>query len=107
MLDTDNIRGYNDLIILSLLLKNPSYGYSISKQIKEETKGMYIIKETTLYSGFNRLQKLGFIESYSGEETKGRARTYYKITKEGELFYKKLCDEWKETKKVINIFVKG
>ncbi|MFV0425197.1 MAG: PadR family transcriptional regulator [Bacilli bacterium] len=106
MIETDNIRGYNDLILLSLLLDDDSYGYSISKQIKELTYGMYIIKETTLYSAFNRLKKLGYIESYNGSETRGRARTYYKITEKGKEFYYKCCREWKDTKKVVNKFIR-
>ena len=33
-ISSDIIRGYNDTIILYLLLDKPSYGYEISKQIK-------------------------------------------------------------------------
>lgn len=34
-ISSDVIRGYNDTIILYLLLDKPSYGYEISKQIKQ------------------------------------------------------------------------
>ena len=54
MISSDVIRGYNDTMILFLLLKEPSYGYEISKKIKELSREKYIIKETTLYSAFNR-----------------------------------------------------
>lgn len=33
-ISSDVIRGYNDTIILYLLLDRPSYGYEISKQIR-------------------------------------------------------------------------
>ena len=33
-ISSDVIRGYNDTMILYLLLNGPSYGYEISKQIK-------------------------------------------------------------------------
>ena len=55
MISSDIIRGYNDTIILYLLLEGPSYGYEISKRIREISMEKYIIKETTLYSAFNRL----------------------------------------------------
>ena len=58
-ISSDVIRGYNDTIILYLLLDNPSYGYEISKKIKELSDDKYIIKETTLYSAFTRLEKNG------------------------------------------------
>lgn len=107
MISSDVIRGYNDTIILSLLKEHDSYGYEISKQIQERTNGGYIIKETTLYSAFNRLEKNGFIESYPGEETFGKKRTYYRITEKGNQFYHEKCLEWEVTKDVINVFTKG
>ena len=45
-ISSDIIRGYNDTIILYLLLDKPSYGYEISKQIKAMTNEKYIVKET-------------------------------------------------------------
>lgn len=107
MISSDVIRGYNDIIILSLLQKGDSYGYEISKNIREITEDKYIIKETTLYSAFNRLEKNEYIEAYSGEETKGKKRTYYKITSKGIDYYKEKCHEWYITKKVINKFTDG
>ena len=105
LISSDVIRGYNDTIILSLLLKGDSYGYEISKNIKAITNEEYIIKETTLYSAFNRLEKNGYIVAYPGEETYGKKRTYYKITEEGKKYYEEKCEEWKLTKNVINRFI--
>ena len=107
MISSDVIRGYNDTIILSLLLEGNSYGYEISKNIRLITKEQYVIKETTLYSAFSRLEKNGHIESYYGEETQGKRRTYFKITASGITYYKEKCEEWDLTKKVINKFIKG
>lgn len=56
-ISSDVIRGYNDTIILYLLWDKPSYGYEISKQIKLISEEKYVIKETTLYSAFTRLEK--------------------------------------------------
>ena len=46
-ISSDVIRGYNDTMILYLLLDKPSYGYEISKQIKTLSNEKYVIKETT------------------------------------------------------------
>ncbi|MBO1687926.1 PadR family transcriptional regulator, partial [Clostridium butyricum] len=48
MISSDVIRGYNDTMILYLLLDGDSYGYEISRNIREITGGRYIMKETTL-----------------------------------------------------------
>lgn len=105
MISSDVIRGYNDTIILYLLLKEPSYGYEISKQIKELTHEKYIIKETTLYSAFTRLEKNGFIESFHSDENNGKRRTYYQITADGAKYYREKCIEWELTKSVIEQFI--
>ena len=107
MISSDVIRGYNDTILLFLLLVNPSYGYEISKKIRELSNEKYIIKETTLYSAFNRLEKNGFIESYYGAKTNGKRRTYYKITQAGREYYKEKCDEWILTQEVVNQFIRN
>lgn len=107
MISSDVIRGYNDPMILSILIEGDSYGYEISKQIREISKEKYIIKETTLYSAFTRLQKNGYIESYPGNETFGKKRTYYSITPAGLEFYLAKREEWQVTKEVINKFIEG
>ena len=56
-ISSDVIRGYNDTMILCILMKGPSYGYEISKQIKTISEEKYVIKETTLYSAFTRIEK--------------------------------------------------
>lgn len=105
MISSDVIRGYNDTIILYLLLNGDSYGYEISKNIRNITKEQYIMKETTLYSAFNRMEKNGYIESYYGDMTQGRRRTYYKITPSGRGYYQEKCEEWELTMNVVNQFI--
>ncbi|GAB6085603.1 PadR family transcriptional regulator [Alkaliphilus crotonatoxidans] len=106
MISSDVIRGYNDTIILCILLEGESYGYEISKKIREHSKEKYIIKETTLYSAFNRLEKNGYIEAFYLDETFGKRRTYYRITPKGLAYYEEKCAEWNLTKDVINRFIK-
>lgn len=105
MISSDIIRGYNDTMILYCLLKNNSYGYEISKTIRTISEEKYIIKETTLYSAFTRLEKNGFIQSFYGTETGGKRRTYYRITEAGKAYYDEKCKEWNITKCVIEKFI--
>lgn len=103
-ISSDIIRGYNDTMILHLLWEAPSYGYEISKQIRMRTNEKYIIKETTLYSAFTRLEKNGYIESYE-DSSSGKKRTYYAITDLGREFYRDRCEEWELTKEVVELFI--
>ena len=104
-ISSDVIRGYNDTMILNLLKKEPSYGYEISRNIKEVTGEKYVIKETTLYSAFTRMEENGYLESYSQEAENGKRRTYYRITQKGLDYYKEKCEEWKLTKEVVELFI--
>ena len=104
-ISSDVIRGYNDTIILFFLRKEPSYGYEISKNIKAVTDNKYLIKETTLYSAFTRLEKNGYITSFVKEADNGKKRTYYQITDSGNKYYQEKCEEWRLTKDVIERFI--
>ena len=94
-ISSDVIRGYNDTMILYLLLDAPSYGYEISKQIKK----------TTLYSAFTRMEKNGYIESFYGDTENEKRRTYYRITEAGRNYYREKCEEWTLTKEVVENFI--
>ena len=104
MISSDVIRGYNDTIVLYILLKGDSYGYEIGQNIATMSQGKYVIKETKLYSTFTRLEKNDYIASYEGDETKGRIRTYYRITDAGQQYFKEKQAEWELVKEVIDIF---
>ena len=104
-ISSDVIRGYNDTIILFFLMEEPSYGYEISRNIKLVSDNKYLIKETTLYSAFTRLEKNGYITSFSQEAENGKRRTYYQITEAGRAYYLEKCEEWALTKDVIERFI--
>ena len=107
-ISSDVIRGYNDTMILCILMKGPSYGYEISKQIKLISEEKYVIKDTTLYSAFTRMEKNEFIESFvadPGPDGNGKKRTYYRITEKGKEYYREKCEEWVLTKDVIEKFI--
>ena len=86
-------------------MEEPSYGYEISRNIKAMSENKYLIKETTLYSAFTRLEKNGYITAFSQEADNGKRRTYYQITEAGRVYYKEKCEEWRLTKDVIERFI--
>ncbi|MDE1548670.1 PadR family transcriptional regulator [Jeotgalibaca caeni] len=107
MISSDVMRGFNDLLILSLLMKEDSYGYEISSTIKDISNGTYVMKETTLYSAFARLEKKELIRSYPSEKTFGKPRTYYSITPLGKTIYAEKVEEWQEIESLMKKFIGG
>ena len=107
MISADAIRGYIDLMILSLLRERPSYAYELAQQISAVTGDAYAIKQTTLYSAVKRLETGGFVTSYAGTSDSGKPRTYYQITASGQNTLSTKVQEWQDTKAVVDRFIDG
>lgn len=78
-MDIEIFKGSIDLLILSTLSNRTSYGYEISKLIKEKSNGTYKVGEGTLYSSLKRLEQKNLIKSF-WQFTEERNRKYYDIT---------------------------
>jgi len=107
MISADAIRGYIDLMVLSLLQSGPSYAYELAQKISTVTGDDYAIKQTTLYSAVKRLEQSELVTSYQGTSTSGKPRTYYRITEQGLNHLSLKANEWQHTKAVIDRFTKG
>ncbi len=107
MISSDIIRGNIDTIILKLLQEKDMYGYQIVNEIKSRTNNLFDIKEATLYSVVQRLEKRELISSYKGTLSHGRTRRYYKITSFGKAYYVELIKEFKALKEIMANIIGG
>ena len=107
MISADAIRGYIDLIVLTLLHDQPSYAYALAKTITEISAGEYTIKQTTLYSALKRLEAAGLTSSYASVSASGKPRTYYRLTDAGAAYLADKLAEWEATKTLIDRFAQG
>ncbi|WP_293695493.1 helix-turn-helix transcriptional regulator [uncultured Agrococcus sp.] len=105
MLSSDLVRSTIDLVILSVLTEGPSYGYAIAKRVDEISDGEYVTKETTLYAAIRRLEQRGLLDSFAGTESGGRARTYYRLTPEGETQLQTRTSEWRAAHSIVTRFL--
>ena len=102
---SDMIRGHTDTIILAHLLSGDSYGYKINRSIAEKTGGQYELKEATLYTAFRRLEQMGLITSYWGDENTRARRRYYSITQAGMQEYHRMLGEWEQSQRLIQTLI--
>ncbi|GAA1609922.1 PadR family transcriptional regulator [Leucobacter chromiireducens] len=107
MIGADAIRGYVDLMVLSLLRSGPSYAYELAQRINDITGADYTIKQTTLYSAVKRLETSGWVSSFSSLSPSGKPRTYYQVTDAGIEHLQLKVTEWHHTKSVVDRFIKG
>lgn len=107
MISADAIRGYVDLMVLSLLRPAPSYAYELAQRITAMSGDDYAIKQTTLYSAVKRLEAGGLVSSFAGVSPSGKPRTYYRITDAGLAHFDLKVEEWHSTKSVVDRFIEG
>lgn len=91
-----------EFLILSIVEKQDSYGYEISQTIKL----VAAIKESTLYPILKKLEKSGYLTTYS-QEFQGRKRKYYSITEEGKEQLVVLNQEWESYRDTIDGIIEG
>jgi len=101
------LRGNTETIILAILKEKDSYGYEIMKTIIEAGKGLFSIKDATVYTAFKRMEKEQLISSYWGDEDGSARRKYYRITDKGKEVYALKVDEWNEINVVLNNLIRG
>ncbi len=90
----DLIAASSTPLVLAILKKKDSYGYSIIKKIKEVSDNKIIWTEGMLYPVLHKLEKEGFIESYWKKANTGRRRKYYHIKDEGLKELEKQKQQW-------------
>ena len=94
MFDKELLKGSTEILILSLLNREPMYGYQMIKEAENKSEGVFQFKEGTLYPLLHSLEANGFLESY-WSEIRGRKRKYYRITAIGKKHMEKKLEEWK------------
>lgn len=91
-----------EFLILSIVDTQDSYGYEISQTVKIVAD----IKESTLYPILKKLEKGGYVTTYS-QEFQGRKRKYYSITDDGKKQLEFLNQEWNSYRDTIDGIIEG
>lgn len=88
-------RGLVEICVLSAMLRGPTYGYQLIKDISPYME----ISESTLYPILKRLEASGCVIVRSAEHN-GRLRKYYDITTQGRSRIFDFLNDWKDIMKV-------
>jgi PadR family transcriptional regulator, regulatory protein PadR len=96
----DLLRGSLDLMVLSVLGKERAYGYQIQQQLREASGDLVQASAGTLYPVLHRLEAAGLISS-SWDESSGRKRKWYELTKPGKARLQVQARQWDEYVAVI------
>lgn len=101
-MDAQLRRGVLDVLVLSAIKNQDSYGYKIIKDLKPIIE----LSESTLYTILKRLIDDKMVVTRS-EEFEGRLRKYYHITDAGHARIKSFQEEWKDLMNIYEFIAKG
>jgi PadR family transcriptional regulator PadR len=101
------IKSNIDSLLLSLMDKQPMYGYQIIKELEGQSLGYFKFKEGTLYPALHRLEKSGAVEGKWQILPSGQQRKYYYITEKGRSALVAKRTSWNEFLVAMNLIIQA
>ena len=90
--------GTLDLLVLRTLVRGPNHGYGIARRVRELSRDVFQIGESSLYPALQRLTLDGYIRAEWGTSENNRRARYYTLTAAGR---KHLAAERAEFERVV------
>jgi PadR family transcriptional regulator, regulatory protein PadR len=75
--------GTLDLLVLRTLVNGPNHGYGIAQRVRELSRDVFQIGESSLYPALQRLALDGYIKAEWGTSDNNRRARYYTLTAAG------------------------
>jgi PadR family transcriptional regulator PadR len=88
-------KGSTEILILSLLVEEPMYGYQLSQELKRRSGGYFAMKEGLLYPTLHRMTQDGLVTGEWRPAGPARRRKYYAITDKGHQVLSEQSAEWR------------
>lgn len=89
------------ILVLSILAKEPNYGYRIIKSINVEADGLFEWQEGTVYPVLHKLEKDDQVRTQWQQADTGRRRKYYYITAKGRESLTEATKQWDSFHRVV------
>ena len=90
--------GTLDLLVLRTLVRGPMHGYGIALRVKELSRDVLQVGESSLYPALQRLLLDGCVRAEWGASENNRRARYYKLTAAGK---RRLASEEEEFERVV------
>ena len=89
----DLLRGSLDLMVLSGLAKESTYGYELQQRLRDASRDLVQVQAGTLYPLLHRLEADGLIRS-KWDTSSARKRKWYELTAAGRRRLTAQTKEW-------------
>jgi PadR family transcriptional regulator len=95
---TELLPGTLDLLVLRTLTRGPMHGYGIAQRVRDVSKDVFQIGESSLYPALQRLLLNGWVKAEWGASENNRRARYYTLTAAGR---KQLAAEQEEFERIV------
>jgi len=82
-MDTDLIQGTLDMLILKTLSLEPMHGFGVGRRIEQMSQGVFKVNPGSLLTAFQRLERMGWLNSEWKQSENSRRAKYYSLTRAG------------------------
>lgn len=89
---TEMLKGTLEGMVLTILAKQPAYGYEITAQLRE--RGFVDIVEGTVYALLIRIEQRGFVDVAKAPSEKGPPRKVYSLNTHGSAYLDEFWGTW-------------
>ena len=97
-----------EMLVLSILNNGTMYGYQLIQELEAQSKGLFSIKEGTLYPLLYRLIDNNMVSFEKKLVGKRRTRVYYNITEDGKEYLQQILKSYQDmVQGVTNVLVKN
>jgi transcriptional regulator len=90
--------GTLDLLILRTLAGGSNHGYGIAQRVRDVSKDVFQVGESSLYPALQRLTLNGYVKAEWGTSENNRRARFYTLTAAGR---KQLASEEKEFDRIV------
>jgi transcriptional regulator len=94
----DLLPGTLDLLILRTLVRGPMHGYGIAERLKQISRDVLRVGESSLYPALQRLLLNGYVTAEWGASENNRRARYYTLTRAGQ---QQLASEREEFERLV------
>src|SRR6266513_1796156 len=81
--NTDVIQGTLDMLILKTLSLEPMHGFGIARRIEQISRGVFKVNPGSLITAFQRLERVGWLDSEWRQTDNSRRAKFYSLTRSG------------------------
>ena len=104
---TDIPQGTLDLLILTILNREPLHGYGISQKLAGLTRDVFVVNPGSLFPALYKLEQDGKLASEWGPSENNRNAKYYRLTRAGKKQLEREQERWNRVTVAITHVLEG